>query len=248
MIYFGDGRFVPTLRISRQTGSEVVMRHLGLLGPRPVVFISGGADNMETQHIERMRPLVQTLSEWASINDAAIITGGTYSGVMRLICEVHQQHSHQYPLIGVAPDERVHYPEFDNYGPTSPLDNRHTHFVLVEGDDWGDESQTAIDLARSLAGAARNALGLLINGGDVALQDILLATEPSPGYDAVPVWVIAGSGRLADRLAAAIRQPATAEPALRSHASNAALTVVDETTSVQDFRARLEARFDMTRL
>ena len=78
------------------------------------------------------------------------------------------------------------------------LEPHHTHFVLVPGSRWGDESPILVDTARHLAIGATPVV-VLVNGGDVAWKDVTESVDAG-----LPVIVIGGTGRVADQLAAAI--------------------------------------------
>jgi hypothetical protein len=82
------------------------------------------------------------------------------------------------------------------------LEAHHTHFLFVPGEKWGDESPWLSMVATALAGSAPSAT-LLVNGGDVSRRDVALSLQARR-----PVVVVAGTGRLADELAASSRRPA----------------------------------------
>jgi hypothetical protein len=75
------------------------------------------------------------------------------------------------------------------------LEPHHTHFLLVPGDRWGDESPWIARVATLLAGEAPS-VTVLAHGGEISRQDV--AHSLAAGR---PVLVIAGTGRLADELA-----------------------------------------------
>jgi hypothetical protein len=104
-------------------------------------------------------------------------------------------------LIGVVFDSLLMTEE-----PASILDPNHTHFFLIPGDDWGDESSwiakiaTAItrDAKATLTGGVSNlqkSITVLINGGNISRTDVeysLLENRPT--------FVIRGTGRMADEI------------------------------------------------
>jgi hypothetical protein len=89
------------------------------------------------------------------------------------------------------------------------LEPNHTHFLLVQGQHWGDESETLTAAAGSVAGLMPS-LTVLLNGGVTSLIDAANSTRASR-----PVIVLQGSGRAADTIASAVtgQTPATAEVA-----------------------------------
>lgn len=79
------------------------------------------------------------------------------------------------------------------------LEPHHTHFVLVPGSNWGDESPWLANVASLLANGLQS-VTVLIGGGEIAWEDMFQNLKV--GRSAV---VIAGSGRTANILAAVLR-------------------------------------------
>jgi hypothetical protein len=171
---------------------------LGLAGGRRVLVVVGGASGLDEPGKERLgslfgEVLVPVAREW----DAAVVDGGTDSGVMQLLGQASTTAGASFPLVGVAVDEKVTAP-----GGTEPgrraLERHHTHFVLVPGSSWGDESPWLSQVATAIAAGAPS-VTVLVNGGEVALRDV--ANSVAAGR---PALVIEGTGRAADRVAAAL--------------------------------------------
>jgi hypothetical protein len=78
------------------------------------------------------------------------------------------------------------------------LESHYSHFILVPGNHFGDESPWIIDTATLLSRNQRS-VTILINGGEVSRKDIELSLESGR-----PVIALSRTGRLADELA---RQP-----------------------------------------
>lgn len=92
-------------------------------------------------------------------------------------------------MIGVVFDNLIIKEE-----PASILDPNHTHFFLIPGKDWGDESAWISKIATSIAGNHKS-ITVLVNGGNISRQDVeysLLENRPT--------FVIRGTGRLADEI------------------------------------------------
>ena len=171
---------------------------LGIESPQPAVVLIGGAGGMDETDLAHLRPLfTRALAPIAHTLGAAIIDGGTDSGVMRLMGEARAEGGYHFPLIGVAVETLVTWPGGPQRAEPVALESHHTHFILVPGSDWGDESPWISDVASTLSGTA-GSVTVLINGGEVARQDV----EESMRVGR-PVIVVAGSGRLADELAGA---------------------------------------------
>jgi hypothetical protein len=94
-----------------------------------------------------------------------------------------------FPLIGVVIDSLLMKKE-----PQSILDPNHTHFFLIPGSDWGDESAWISKIATQIAGDKKS-ITVLVNGGQISRTDV--------GYSILedrPTFVMRGTGRMADEI------------------------------------------------
>src|SRR5437016_1447371 len=94
-------------------------------------------------------------------------TAGRREGVMQIMGQSIVNRGRKSSLLGVAPAGKVTYPGGPSLASddSAPLDPNHSHFVLVDGNEWGSETETLLDLA-----AAFNVpvLAILVNGGAIA--------------------------------------------------------------------------------
>ena len=137
---------------------------------------------------------------------ALIIDGGTQSGVMAMMGEAVARDGRRSHLLGIAPKGKITDPEIA--GPTvvvdgAPLEANHSHFVLVESDEWGGETTTMLELARAFNAPI---VAILVNGGAIAADEALQSVR-----NGWPLLVIEGSGRFADELSAAVRDGQSAK-------------------------------------
>lgn len=170
-----------------------------------VILLAGGAGSMQQPAEANLAALfTEGLASAASSFDAAIIDGGTQSGVMALMGQGVAQQGHKPALLGVAPEGRVSYPgKVDAEQEAGPLDPNHSHFVLVESDEWGGETAMMYDLGQYLA-TGRPSVAVLVNGGEIARNEVLYNVRQQR-----PIIVIEGSGRLADDIARLWRERST---------------------------------------
>lgn len=176
-----------------------IVSALGVPRPQTLIMITGGADELA----ENLRPQLEQLfsrgiARAAVDVQAVIIDGGTHSGVMSLMGQGVADRGRLSPLIGVAPAPKVTYPGGPAEGSIeggAALDPNHSHFVLVETPEWGDEAGVMYGLAEELSqnGAA---IAVLVNGGPVAKGEVLNSVRHH-----WPIIVIEGSGRLTDEIA-----------------------------------------------
>ena len=176
---------------------------LGLTDNYPVIVLIGG--KVDEEQVDSTRRAIEMISRIAEDMHAAVICGGTDMGVMAEIGRIRARKGYKFPLVGVTPEELVTWPG----GPSNTqflwwgkkrwqLESHYSHFILVPGSQFGDESPWIIDTATLLSKEHRS-VTILINGGEVSRKDIELSLEHGR-----PVIVLSRTGRLADELA---RQP-----------------------------------------
>jgi hypothetical protein len=179
---------------------EEAISALGLKTNYPVLVLIGG--NIYDQHAEATQHAVEAVAKVAEDLGALIICGGTAMGVMALIGEVRIQHKYQFPLVGITPESLVTWPG----GPRSfrflwwgnekyDLAPGYSHFILVPGREYGDESPWITSAAKYFS-QGNKSVTVLMNGGKIARLDIELSLK-----DNRPVAAVAGTGRYADELA-----------------------------------------------
>jgi hypothetical protein len=191
---------------SRPAGPDDVGRAvsaLGLGGPRPVLTVVGGAAGLDPVDRDRLGSLFsEVIAPAIARHGAAAVDGGTDNGVMRLLGQARAELP-EFPLIGVLAEGTVEFPgntpRIDDFG---HIDPNHTHFVVVPGDFWGAESPYIPLVASALASGAPR-VAVLVNGGEISLSDALETLEHGS-----PLLVLRGTGRLADKIAAAAEDPA----------------------------------------
>lgn len=173
---------------------------LRLNGGYPVIVLIGG--EIEEQQAAVTRRAIQTLSRIAEDMNALVICGGTDMGVMAEIGQMRWQNRYKFPLVGITLEELVTWPG----GPRSirfmwwgkqrwQLESHYSHFILVPGSQFGDESPWIVSAATILS-KGHQSVTILINGGEVSRKDIELSLE-----NGRPVIALSRTGRLADELA-----------------------------------------------
>jgi len=169
----------------------------------PVIVLIGG--DIDEQQAKETKQAVQTIAKIAEEMHALLVCGGTNMGVMSEIGQIRQKNGYTFPLVGIAPQELVTWPD----GPRSTkflwwgvkrwqLEPHYSHFILVPGSQFGDESPWIVDTATILS-KDHKSVTILINGGEVSRKDIDLSLESGR-----PVIALSHTGRLADEFA---RQP-----------------------------------------
>jgi hypothetical protein len=180
---------------------SVAVEFAGLRAFGHTLVLVGGASNIIPENQSRLESVFATkLGPLLEKMGVAVITGGTDAGIMRYIGKARTSINGTFPLIGVAARGTIVLPpEPPPREDAAPLEPNHTTIFLVPGKSWGDESPSLCSIA-SLISEGFSSVTLVVNGGDITLQDVgrSILAERS-------VVTLDGTGRAADKLAAALR-------------------------------------------
>lgn len=196
-VVFPNGHRAQVVTPEPGTEPTDIIKTLDIDSPKAIFYLTGGAGLFD----KKLAPLLEQLFSRGVVRAAIemgafIMDGGTQSGVMEIMGQSVADRGHQIPLLGVAPAGLVTYPE----GPEdskhdTPLDPNHSHFVLVDSQEWGGETDTMIGIAAVFAQSIP-VITVLVNGGAIAKQEILRSVRK--GW---PIVILQNSGRLADEIA-----------------------------------------------
>ncbi len=199
-----ENRQALKIEISSPDKIGQALKMLGFEGQLPAIVLVGGAGGIRDEDWEPIRKAMDTILLAAHEIGAAIIDGGTDSGVMSISGQIRAEKGYRFPLIGIAAEGTVKWPgrklgfqerlTLNKYA--APLDANHTHFILTPGSEWGDESPWIADIATQFAGEGHS-VAVLINGGNIS-RDMDVPNNMKAGRT---VLVIEGTGRAADEFA-----------------------------------------------
>lgn len=242
-IHFPHGHHARLVAPPRDSSVSDVVKALNLTPPAALLLILGGASGLD----DALKPrLLQFFSRGlacaAADTGATIMDGGTASGIMAIMGQGVSEQGHKSPLLGVAPVGKVTYPdgpEPSGGSDTAPLEPNHTHFVLVDSDQWGGETETFFEIADALAGPQTLVTAILVNGGPVAHDEVLRTVRR--GW---PLVVLSGTGRLADEIASHTAKDPDAinDPVLAEIIADGDLTLFPLDGKVKDFQHLIHQR------
>src|SRR5216110_2294611 len=113
---------------------------LGISQPKNLILLIGGADELDQKLTSRLTQLFSRgIARAAADAEALIIDGGTEAGVMQIMGQSIADRGRKSSLLGVAPAGKVSYlgaPSLPVNNDSAPLDPNHSHFVLVDGNEW----------------------------------------------------------------------------------------------------------------
>ena len=158
------------------------------------VLLIGGADfaDCTPDLLGSIRRFLATLAGACESAGAAVVDGGTDSGVMRWFAEARAEAGGTFPLIGVVPEGALRR-RTRTGGPIAPAEG-HSAILTVPGERFGDEQPW---LFRAVDRLGAGAPAVVVNGGRLAAGEARQRLE-----DGFVVLAAAGSGRTADELIA----------------------------------------------
>ena len=165
------------------------LTELDIPHPNPVIVLVGGAGGIGFWDKFPMRKAIRIIARLAEETQSVVVDGGTQAGIMTEIGKQRKQNKFSFPLVGVVFDSLLMKEDAE-----SILDPNHTHFFLIPGEDWGDESAWISKIATAIAGDQKS-ITILVNGGNISKTDVeysLLENRPA--------FVMRGTGRMADEI------------------------------------------------
>ena len=185
---FLNGLSVPAALPDSIDDLKDAWQFLGFTDEQPTIVIVGGAGGMTDDDIAKVQVFFEKyLIPFAQEKNAAIIEGGTDSGVMAAIGRARELTGADFPLIGILARD------VDSI--RTMLEPHHTHFIFCPGSNWGDESEWIAAGASALSGS-QPTIAIVINGGQITWSDVRLNIDYGRS-----VLIAEGSGRTADVIA-----------------------------------------------
>jgi len=183
------GATVRAVNITKDKKIQEALTQLEIPHPKPVIVLVGGAGGIGWLDKFPMRKAIGIVAKLAEETQSVVVDGGTQAGIMTEIGKQRKQKKLSFPLIGVVFDSLLMQEQ-----PGSILDPNHTHFFLIPGEDWGDESAWISKVATAIAGDERS-ITILVNGGNISRTDIEYSLLENR-----PIFVMRGTGRMADEI------------------------------------------------
>ena len=191
--------------------SHYLTRQWRIEPPEVIFSVIGGAQDF-TLAPQLLAVFSDGLNRAVSSCKAWIITGGTDTGVMKVIGSVMADSPVKVPIIGIGPwgaingcnqlaarGAKVNYDNSTKPGiDGAPLNSQHSHFVLIDSGKegrhaWGGEIETRFEFEDYLAGTMRVPLAVLVvQGGPGTMTSV--ATIASKGHPIVVMVDAGGAG------------------------------------------------------
>lgn len=188
-IPFREGVNVRAANIKDDKDIREALTELQIPHPKTVIVLVGGAGGIGFWDKFPMRKAIRIIARLAEETGAVVVDGGTQAGIMKEIGKQRKQNKFSFPLIGVVFDSLLMKEE-----PDSILDPNHTHFFLIPGEDWGDESAWISKIATAIAGDLKS-VTILVNGGNISRTDVQYSLLENR-----TAVVMRGTGRMANEI------------------------------------------------
>jgi hypothetical protein len=214
-IQLPNGAQAYVVRVPPGIAAGRIVGTLGLPRPRALLVLNGGTAELEEQLKQQLRrQIADGLARLAAEEQITLVTGATDAGVFALLGHGLSAWGRSAPCIGVAVDalsQRPGHPQGE-----APLEPHHSHFVLVAGQKWGDETETMYALVAELAQHCAS-VAVFAGGGEIVKQEMEANIDQGR-----PMILLAGSGRTTDAVLAARagQQPDDRRLALIAQAGN----------------------------
>ena len=234
-IAFQNNNRAKLVAASPRARMASLIESLGISPPKNLILLIGGADKLDENLTSRLTQLFSRgIARAAADAEALIIDGGTQAGVMPFMGQSIADRGRKTSLLGVAPAGKVTYPGGTPVtgDDSASLDPNHSHFVLIDGNKWGSETETLFDLAAAFDVPV---LAILVNGGAIAKDELLQSVRRNWS-----VIVIEGSGRLANEVAELKEKASQIEdPMLAEIVEEGDLRVFPISGALEDFERML---------
>ncbi|HSU49384.1 MAG TPA: DUF4231 domain-containing protein [Segetibacter sp.] len=196
---FPNGNQATAVFANSKTKAEDIISELQMADHKAVILIVGGADDLEQKSKDKLTQLFSRgIARGAIEGMAVLVDGGTKAGVMELMGEGVAARGNKTPLIGVAPSGKISIPGGATEG--TPLDPNHSHFVIVEGAEWGNETSLMFNLVKALTVKITDVPATISKQGKKIAETTKETTLPS-------LLVVAGGGEVTKKeILRAVRQ------------------------------------------
>ncbi len=184
-----QGVKVGAANISNDHEIKQALDALEISHPKKVIVLIGGAGKIGWLDTFAMRKAIRIVAKLADKTGAVVVDGGTQAGIMMEMGKQRKQNKFSFPLIGIVFDSLLMQED-----PKSILDANHTNFMLIPGNNWGDESSWIAKIATVIAEGEKS-ITILINGGEISEHDVQYSIMENR-----PVFIMRGTGRLANEI------------------------------------------------
>jgi hypothetical protein len=189
IVEFPNGNKACHVTVPKSVDIYAIIESLGLPAPRALLIINGGTTDLERSVAERLKKIYQHLAKFIIDEAITVVTGGTNAELFRLFGKALRKLGGPVaPCIGITVKGKAGYDR---------LETNHSHFILVEGDHWGEETSVMYSLISVLSEHCLS-LAFFAGGGEIATKEMLQNVVQNR-----EMIFVAGAGGLTDDIIAA---------------------------------------------
>jgi hypothetical protein len=183
--------------------SETIVESLDLPTPDSLLVLNGGTAQLSLDLEKRLAVLLSDgVARFISENQIPIVTGATDAGIFSLLGNGLEKWGRTSPCIGVAVSKKVTWDGRCNIPFIKRVINKnrvdlephHSHFILVNKEDWGDETETMYDFIQHYSQNIPS-IAIFVGGGSITKVEMLV--NVAQGRKMI---LFAGSGRITDTI------------------------------------------------
>ena len=191
-IQFSNGNEATLVRVSPEADIDQVIKSLHLAVPRSLLVLNGSTRDLPEAIRNGLTPLFDGLAGLVAGEQITVVTGGTKAGIFSLFGQALQKAGGAAaPCIGIAVAGRMHPARFEP---------NHSHFVIVEGKDWGEETALMYGVVDELSKNCPS-LAIFAGGGDIAVSEML----HNVGQDREMIFISGSQGKADEIVAAGLK-------------------------------------------
>lgn len=163
-VKFPNRNLAHLIRVPTSVDIQGIITALELSAPRALLVLNGGTASLDAHVKKQLSLMFAELARVVIEEKVTVITGGTNAGVFALFGNALQKWGGPVAAcVGVAIAARAKW---------TRLEPHHSHFVLVEGDGWGEETPVMYGLVAALAGSCPS-LAVFASGGRIVIEEML---------------------------------------------------------------------------
>jgi hypothetical protein len=198
---FANGNNARALYVPRKTQGKDLLNALGVEVPKTLILLATGGEPLDPEVRLRVHQLFNRgVVRAANGISTAIFTNAVNAGPIRLMGNAVAEREAKVPLVGFAAQGQIALPEDGEQDELIPPEPHHSHFVIVEALEFGDEVEVMFSLVHELSEQSPAVL-LLVNGNERSCLEALRAIRMN-----IPVVILDGSGGLADEISRLYRE------------------------------------------
>lgn len=200
-IDFPNGNQALCVKAPEEADAQSVIAALELPTPRALLIINGGTAKLDEQVSQSLSKFFAAVARTVIDDRITVITGATNAGIFTLFGRALEKAGRlSAPCIGVTAAGQVS---------AKDLEPHHSHFVLVDVEEWSEATPFMYRLIAALASACPS-LALFASGGEITLDEMRenIAQQRE-------MILLAGSSGNSDAVAAARAGEPVEEEALR---------------------------------